>query len=199
MTTRLDKISTGDKKSLYEFLALFLNVPLMAGFDLSTDILKQIKKKGAAQTPLTNIPATSTKIATNLLGFLKQHPDFHEISDVCDTCPRIRGRLKMTDVKRDYVGLPNQEDCFIEQGYICVGPVTRAGCGALCIRVNAPCTGCYGQTVWNVDQSSRYVDIVTKEFNVGLSKNELLKEVKDKLGTFEKFTLASNKTFKGGE
>jgi F420-non-reducing hydrogenase small subunit len=99
----------------------------------------------------------------------------------------------MTKVKRDYEGLPNMEDCLIEQGYICMGPVTKAGCGALCIRVNAPCTGCFGQTVWNVNQAERFADTVLKGFNVSISKEALLAQVKDPVGTFEKFTLASRK------
>ncbi len=37
---------------------------------------------------------------------------------------------------------PNQ--CLLVQGLICLGPVTRGGCGALCIKGNMPCTGCFG-------------------------------------------------------
>lgn len=199
MTKNLGAISSGDKKNLYEFLSLFLNVPLMAGFDLAGDILKQVKKKGTPETSLANLPPTTEEIASNLMVFLRDNRDFIDISSVCDTCSRIRGRLKMTDVKRDYVGLPNLEDCLLEQGYICVGPVTKAGCGGLCLRVNAPCTGCYGQTEWVADQASRFADVVTKGFNIGLSKEELLNKVKDPIGTFQKFTLASNRSYKGGE
>jgi len=200
MSKNLGQISSGDKKNLFEFLSLFLNVPLMAGFDLAGDILKQVKKSGSPQTPLANLPPDTEAITSNLLGFLRDNPDFHEISNVCDTCPRIIGsKSRMTRVKRDYEGLPNQEDCFIEQGYLCMGPITKAGCGGLCIRVNAPCSGCYGQTKWNVDQAERFADIVIKDFNVDISKDELLSQVKDKIGIFEKFTLAANKSYKGGE
>ena len=114
-------------------------------------------------------------------------------SNVCDTCTRVRGRLQMTKVKRDHEGLPNQEDCLIEQGYICLGPVTRAGCGGSCLNVNAPCSGCFGQTEWVADQPGRFADLVTKEFNVALSKEELLSQIKDPIGVFEKFTLGANK------
>ncbi|MFX0058398.1 MAG: hypothetical protein ACFE85_06370 [Candidatus Hodarchaeota archaeon] len=200
MSSNLGGISSGNQKSLYEFLSLFLNIPLMAGFDLSGDILKQVKKRGKAETPLANLPEATENIASNALGFLRDNPDFHEISNVCDTCPRIIGsKSRMVKVKRDYEGLPNMDDCLIEQGYICMGPVTKAGCGGLCLKVNAPCTGCFGQTEWVTDQASRFADVVTKSFNVDLSKEELLSQVKDHLGTFEKFTLASNKSYKGGE
>jgi len=200
MAANLSTISSGDKKNLYEFLTLFLNVPLMAGFDLAGDILKQIKKRGTPETALANLPSTTEEIAGKLMGFLRDNRDFTEISNVCDTCPRIIGsKSTMTRVKRDYEGLPNMEDCFIEQGYICMGPVTRAGCGGMCIKVNSPCTGCYGQTEWGVNQAERFADTVLKGFNVSLSKDELLSQVKDHIGTFEKFTLAANRTFKGGE
>ncbi len=199
-TKTIDKASQSDKKSIYEFLSLFLNVPLMAGFDLPADILKQIKIKGKVMTPLANLPPSTMEVANNALNLLKTHPDFHNISTVCDTCPRtVRSKSKMTEVKRDFIGLPNMEDCFIEQGYICVGPTTKAGCGGLCIRVNAPCTGCYGQTKWVADQAARFAEVATKNFNVGLSKDELLKQIKDPIGTFQKYTLAANKDFKGGK
>lgn len=198
ITKDLKKISSGDKKSIYEFLALFLNVPLMAGFDLAGDILMQIHKQGKVLTPLANLPPNVLEIANNVLGYLKTHPEFHETTNVCDSCPRIRGRMQMKEVKRDYVGLPNQEDCFIDQGYICVGPITKSGCGGLCMRVNAPCTGCYGQTKWGVNQAERFAEVAVKEFNIALSKNDLLSQIKDPIGVFEKYTLASNKSFKGG-
>lgn len=166
----------------------------MAGFDLSGDILKQVKKHGVPGSLLANLPPTTEEISSVLMGFLRENPDFIEISNVCDTCPRIIGNnLTMTRVKRDYEGLPNMTHCLIEQGYICMGPVTKAGCGGLCIKVNSPCTGCYGQTKWGVNQAERFADEVIKRFNVSLTREEFLSQVKDHIGTFEKFTLASRK------
>ena len=194
MSKNLNSISSGDKKNLYEFLTLYLNIPLMAGFDLAGDILKQIKKNVLLKSPLANLPPTTVEITSNLMSFLRDNNHFHEISNVCDTCSRIIGsKSSMNRVKRDYEGLPNLDDCLIEQGYICMGPVTKAGCGGLCLNVNTPCTGCYGQTEWGVNQAERFADIVLGRFNVNLSKEDLLNQVKDKIGTFEKFTLASRK------
>jgi F420-non-reducing hydrogenase small subunit len=112
MTENLDQISSGDKRNLYEFLTLFLNVPLMAGFDLAGDILQQVKKTGETQTPLANLPYETGNIATKIMAFLKNRRDFTEISTVCDTCPRkIGSKSQMTKVKRDYEGLPNSLEC----------------------------------------------------------------------------------------
>jgi len=197
MVKNVDSLSSGDKKNMYEFLTLFLNIPLMSGFDLAGDILKQIKKTGAPQTPLANLPSETEGIASSIMGYLKDHREFITISTVCDTCPRkIGSKSQMTEVKRDYEGLPNMEDCLIEQGYLCAGPITRAGCGGLCLKVNTPCSGCYGQTKWDVDQAERFADIVTKTYNVALSKENLLAQMKDKIGFTEKFTLATNKKYR---
>ncbi len=195
LVKQLGDLNSGNKKSAYEFVPLFLNLPLMSGFELSSDILRQIKTTGDVSTPLINLQASTLELVNILLEYMKQKNDFHEISTVCDTCSRIRGEKKMTRVLREHESIPDQDHCFIEQGYLCMGPITKAGCGAQCINVNAPCSGCYGQTEYDVDQAERFAKIITQKMNVDLSKEELLKQVKDPLGVFEKFTLAKNKNY----
>jgi len=34
--------------------------------------------------------------------------------------------------------------CFYSLGQVCLGMVTRAGCGAKCVTLGRPCTGCRG-------------------------------------------------------
>lgn len=34
--------------------------------------------------------------------------------------------------------------CFYDQGRVCLGVLTRAGCGARCVSLGRPCTGCRG-------------------------------------------------------
>lgn len=40
--------------------------------------------------------------------------------------------------------LLNGADCLLEKGELCLGPITRAGCKALCPSVGSPCIGCRG-------------------------------------------------------
>ena len=75
---------------------------------------------------------------------------------VCDTCPTKReGKGDVKDVKRfltnaEYKpGEPIAEmRCLLEQGFMCMGPVTAAGCAKRgapsCISARVPCRGCFG-------------------------------------------------------
>jgi len=77
---------------------------------------------------------------------------------VCDTCPTIRKSKKCAgDLKRvlesaefDPEKPVNEMRCLLEQGFMCLGPVTRAGCSGMtgaaprCIATRIPCRGCYG-------------------------------------------------------
>lgn len=69
---------------------------------------------------------------------------------VCDVCPRNpaqkgdTARTMVTEVKRTVDGVPDQDICLLQQGYICFGPITQGDCGGSCLNVNIPCRGCGG-------------------------------------------------------
>jgi len=77
---------------------------------------------------------------------------------VCDTCPTIREKKSGgRPVKRWLQNIEfNPEEglekmrCINEQGFLCLGPVTLAGCAGKagvprCIQARTPCRGCFGQ------------------------------------------------------
>ena len=47
-------------------------------------------------------------------------------------------RTLCSDCKR------NETECFYNDATLCLGLVTRAGCGARCVNLGRPCTGCAG-------------------------------------------------------
>lgn len=53
---------------------------------------------------------------------------------------------------------------MVAQGTPCLGPVTIAGCGALCPSFQRGCYGCYGLRTWDLDKAKleRFFDNVMK-------------------------------------
>jgi sulfhydrogenase subunit delta len=78
-------------------------------------------------------------LLTTLEGLGFQLPD----KNVCAECPYTLDQDYSTEIKF----LQPQsvaKCCFLREGVLCLGPVTRAGCEAHCIKNGAPCDGCFG-------------------------------------------------------
>ena len=85
---------------------------------------------------------------------------------VCESCPASRqgkGNVKVLKRPLELPGWRELDDaeknvaCYIEQGFLCMGPVTRDGCGgvkgpARCIMAQVPCRGCHGPVKKNGNQ-----------------------------------------------
>jgi hypothetical protein len=114
---------------------------------------------------------------------------------VCDQCSRVReGKIRVSAFRRPHEVIPDPERCLLEQGLICAGPATHAGCGALCVGANMPCRGCYGPPDGVVDQGAALLDAIVASFD-GASDAEVravLDTIVDPVGTFYRFSLAAS-------
>lgn len=114
---------------------------------------------------------------------------------LCDECERKKEEKKIKTIYRTYEIIPNQEKCLLEQGIICMGPATRGGCGgALCVKANMPCRGCYGPPPGVQDQGAKMISALASIIDV--EDETELKKVMDKIvdpvGTFYTFSLANS-------
>ena len=81
-------------------------------------------------------------------------------TSLCEECPRERKEKKVKRFYRPHEIIPDPEICLLDQGIICCGVVTRAGCGAQCISVNMPCRGCYGPPEGITDQGAKLIAVL---------------------------------------
>jgi len=107
---------------------------------------------------------------------------------VCDECPREKKNREISEIKRIYEIDDDGKTCFWDQGVICMGPATRAGCDAQCPKVNMPCTGCGGPGPRVIDQGAAAISALAS-----IATNpEVVKQVVDPIGTFYKYSLANS-------
>jgi F420-non-reducing hydrogenase small subunit len=118
---------------------------------------------------------------------------------LCDECDRERvekGR-RIDKIYQAYEIKADPKKCLLDQGIICIGPATRAGCGSMCPKANMPCRGCMGPTKAVMDQGGSMLSALSSLLNITDSESklseeqiiELMSQVKDPLGTFYAFTL----------
>ncbi|HOM17849.1 MAG TPA: F420-nonreducing hydrogenase [Thermoguttaceae bacterium] len=114
---------------------------------------------------------------------------------VCDECPRKRSEKKIQQFKRTWQTVPDEETCLLEQGLVCCGIATRAGCGALCPRVNSPCIGCHGPNVDVPDFGARMMTALSSVLDANTPEEieRILTEgIPDPVGVFYRFSLAAS-------
>ncbi len=112
---------------------------------------------------------------------------------VCDTCKRKRSEKKIKKFYRTWEIIPDEETCLLEQGLVCCGLATRAGCGALCPQVNSPCIGCYGPNNGVQDYGARLMSALASviDSNDPDEIDRIIQEgIPDPIGSFYRFSLA---------
>jgi F420-non-reducing hydrogenase small subunit len=107
---------------------------------------------------------------------------------ICDECPREKKEKKLSEIKRVYEIEDDGETCFWDQSVVCMGPATRAGCGAQCPNINIPCTGCDGPGPRVSDQGAA----ITSALASIVTEPDVLNQIVDPMGTFYKYSLANS-------
>jgi F420-non-reducing hydrogenase small subunit len=103
-------------------------------------------------------------------------------------------RLLLTEFKRPHQIVPDPNVCLLAQGMMCLGPVTRGGCEALCIKGHMPCTGCFGPLDHVVDYGGKATSYVASilDFKERGEVQAAVGTVADPAGTFYRYSLPSS-------
>lgn len=113
---------------------------------------------------------------------------------VCSECRRRAEPEQLTEILRPILQAPRTDKCMLVQGFLCLGSVTRGGCGAACPQANVPCSGCRGPTDHILLESRHgvYRDIVHRISHLlNLPVKEVEKRVGDLPHVLYSYSLAS--------
>lgn len=201
-------LSPEQAANLQHFLDLYLGVSNITNFYFRGDLiqrlayepesykLKEVQTDNGTHLALDVAPtgnAILDDIIGNSLYLLKDDPNFKfSTKTVCSHCDREIADKIPSQLKRDYEGLPTMDTCFLEQGYICLGPVTQAGCGTTCPnKGNAPCLGCFGAATGIKDPGAKFISTLGSLCK-DRDPEEVMNTIKDPAGLFNRFTLAAS-------
>ncbi len=119
--------------------------------------------------------------------------------NLCDECPRKREGKSISKIVRAHETIADQERCLLDQGILCMGPATRAGCDAKCIKANMRCEGCMGPPDGVGDQGAKMLGAIASI--LGLEGEDKMSEedvarlmdgIVDPVGLFYLFSLPSS-------
>jgi F420-non-reducing hydrogenase small subunit len=132
-----------------------------------------------------------------LSGEIEPGQVFAKEKALCEECPRTREERKLTRIVRPHEVQPDPEKCLLDQGIICLGPVTRGGCGAACPKAGMPCTGCLGPTPKAGDPALAMISALASLVRAGEEgenafpeENRILDGLVDPIGTLYKYAFA---------
>ena len=120
-----------------------------------------------------------------------------ETEALCATCPRratLPEDLGAKRFKRLFEAAWDATGCFLGQRLICLGPVTRGGCEARCIKANMPCRGCFGPTENVRDQGAKAVAFLASMLATEDEQTlrDIVESIPDPAGLFYRYSLPSS-------
>ncbi len=157
-----------------------------------TDRVYAVSEVVKVDLQLPGCPTTPEMVAGALISLLEGKPFSLNTKSVCDECPLIREKKAVSTLKRRLEapaftpGAPLTEmRCHMEQGFLCLGPATRGGCGGSegtprCIKAYQPCEGCFGPLS---EKANPMVDMMGALATIGLDP----KQIPDRAATFNRF------------
>ena len=169
-------------------------LPRLLPLDLVVDVDYYIP--GCPPTPEVTWKAIETLLSGNLpakgsvLGALDK--------SLCYECPLNETKpekVLIKDIKRPHEVIADPSKCLLTQGLMCLGPVTRGGCGALCVKAAMPCTGCFGPLNEVIDYggkaASYFASIVDYSDEEEIKK--VLGKILDPMGIFYRYSLPASR------
>jgi F420-non-reducing hydrogenase small subunit len=136
-------------------------------------------------------PTAPEIVADALMSLLEGKPFALPERSVCDECPTKREKKADIQLRRPLQAIVPMDQklqdsrCFMELGYLCLGPVTKSGCGGhektpRCVKGFMPCRGCFGPIRKGANPMVEMMGAIS---SIGLDA----KEIADRAATFQRY------------
>jgi len=143
---------------------------------------------------ITGCPPEPDQILNNLKELVQGKVPNIPTKNLCEECHREKkqiepGNREFYTFKIDSVTESDLDPntCFLEQGVLCLGPATIAGCGGRCTLANMPCRGCFGPSEEAIEQGCEVANSLAPIVPIGALVNK-----EDLPGTLYRFALPSS-------
>ncbi|MFH1177011.1 MAG: oxidoreductase [Acidobacteriota bacterium] len=112
----------------------------------------------------------------------------------CDECPRTKHEKRITGFRRIATEQPDPDTCFLEQGFLCLGMVTRGGCDTRCQLSGVACRGCYGPPAGVLDQGTKAIAAIASviEAKDEAEVGRILAQLPDPLRSLNRFGIPAS-------
>jgi len=166
------------------------NSPPSNGIPNLTDYIKPLRDYVKVDLYVPGCPPPNTLVVNLFKSIISGEKFTLSKKSVCDECPLNTGKEKVISKMRRWAfSKVDKDKCFLEQGFICLGPATRGGCGARCIKAGYPCRGCMGPAENCEDQAAKMISAISSATSIEEVSTEDLTKLLDLAGTFYRFTL----------
>ena len=163
-----------------------------------TDRVYSVGEVIKVDVSIPGCPPVPGWIVEALTALLSGKPFTLAERSVCDVCPTVRekksagGTIRRPLQSAEFTpGRYDNMRCLNEQGILCLGPATRAGCNYImgaepseqiprCVKAYMPCRGCFGPIRAGANPM---VDMMGAISSIGLDP----KLIEDRMATFNRF------------
>jgi F420-non-reducing hydrogenase small subunit len=118
----------------------------------------------------------------------------HTLCHECELNASKPEKLLLEGFKRVHQAIPTPGKCLLADGFLCLGPVTRAGCEARCVKGGMPCTGCFGPVEQVRDYGAKALSAIASLLDVQdeAALARALEAIPDPAGTFYRYSVPAS-------
>ena len=146
-------------------------------------------------------PPMPLLIVHSLKSILSGKPIIRHLSVVCTECNRKIVASKLDKLYGVYEKEADPNLCLVSQGFVCLGSLTRDGCGAPCPRVGFTCFGCRGPADSLLYRSRNLYSFLIKVISkrTGIAEEKIKKELYSNPFVFHTFIFSKFERFRSRE